>query len=569
MTSPLRTRPLVLLAVGFLLSAVLSLLVAGAWQRATDRESSHRAVVDFAALHKERVLGVVAHDLALALKLANTTSVRKWIQDPGPATFPPALDELRNVVLLTSTGSAYVSSRRNQTFHYVDRAGIEALRASGATTLPVTQHISRDDPDSAWFYETLAHPGDHFLNIDFNTRLGVTMLWINVVMSDNSGAIGVVGTSVDISDFSGTSGDLRNKGIEAFYVTPDGEIVGAGRSREAPEDTRLPTVWSHLTDASGATAMRAAMARLQADGAPEPIDVEWDGKTRVAGVAYLPQMGWYMVSLHPAPAPGLSAFLVAGLVAAILAGGLLSAWFLDRSLLRPLGELGSRTATLAAQEGDAGMLPLDRDDALGDLARAIASLARRPGASVSGGTLPELTRALVRLQQAENPPALAQTLFSILGPHLAIGQASLYRVAPDGLSLYLCGGYGRRDGDSPPALVEWGQGLLGQCAVERRPLRLPPPPDYLRIGSGLGASAPASLEIRPVLDGDRVLAVVELATLEPLDEARLALLDGLWPALGMCLLALERSERLQQLISDACNGTDVSAAPRNADQPRG
>ena len=85
--------------------------------------------------------------------------------------------------------------------------------------------------------------------------------------------------------------------------------------------------------------------------------------------------------------------------------------------------------------------------------------------------------------------------------------------------------------------------------------------------SGLGAAAPASLEIRPVLDGERVLAVVELATLEPLDDARIALLDGLWPALGMCLLALERNERLQQLLSDvragpqAASGVGVAGPP--------
>ena len=56
-----------------------------------------------------------------------------------------------------------------------------------------------------------------------------------------------------------------------------------------------------------------------------------------------------------------------------------------------------------------------------------------------------------------------------------------------------------------------GEGLVGQCAQERKTVTLTDlPPDYLRIASGLGAAAPVQAVASPLLSKDALLGVLEI-----------------------------------------------------------
>src|SRR5262249_58174877 len=70
-----------------------------------------------------------------------------------------------------------------------------------------------------------------------------------------------------------------------------------------------------------------------------------------------------------------------------------------------------------------------------------------------------------------------------------------------------------------PGEFRVGEGLVGQCAVERERILLEKvPPDYARISSGLRIAAPASLAVLPVLFEGQVKAVMELASVEPFSD---------------------------------------------------
>ncbi len=71
-----------------------------------------------------------------------------------------------------------------------------------------------------------------------------------------------------------------------------------------------------------------------------------------------------------------------------------------------------------------------------------------------------------------------------------------------------------------PTVIRLGEGLVGQCARERRTLALTNlPPDYLRIASGLGQAAPAQATAMPSMSADTLLGVLEVASFRPLDGA--------------------------------------------------
>ena len=60
----------------------------------------------------------------------------------------------------------------------------------------------------------------------------------------------------------------------------------------------------------------------------------------------------------------------------------------------------------------------------------------------------------------------------------------------------------------PPAADNFklGEGLVGQCAQERKPVALSNlPPGYLRIASGLGNAAPVQAVALPLSSSDAML----------------------------------------------------------------
>ena len=65
------------------------------------------------------------------------------------------------------------------------------------------------------------------------------------------------------------------------------------------------------------------------------------------------------------------------------------------------------------------------------------------------------------------------------------------------------------------------------------------PGDYVRINSGLGASAPLNIIVLPVLFEGSVRAVVELASFSPFSLTHQALLDQLPESIGLVLNTIE------------------------------
>jgi signal transduction histidine kinase/DNA-binding response OmpR family regulator len=91
-----------------------------------------------------------------------------------------------------------------------------------------------------------------------------------------------------------------------------------------------------------------------------------------------------------------------------------------------------------------------------------------------------------------------------------------------------------------------GESLVGQAALERRPLQLHDlPADYIRISSGLGDTVVASLVVVPVLADHEVNAVLELGFPGPTGTRELELLQLLAENIGTVIAAANYRQQLQ------------------------
>ncbi|WP_339165999.1 CHASE3 domain-containing protein [Paenibacillus sp. FSL R5-0341] len=97
-----------------------------------------------------------------------------------------------------------------------------------------------------------------------------------------------------------------------------------------------------------------------------------------------------------------------------------------------------------------------------------------------------------------------------------------------------------------------GEGLVGQSAVEKRVLRMNDlPQNYIRISSGLGYASATSLTVVPVLFEGRTIAVIELASMKPLQESDMKLMQELTEIFGVSLHSTVTRMELQQLYDES------------------
>jgi len=97
-----------------------------------------------------------------------------------------------------------------------------------------------------------------------------------------------------------------------------------------------------------------------------------------------------------------------------------------------------------------------------------------------------------------------------------------------------------------------GQGLVGQCAVEKKQILLTNVPgDYIKISSGLGEAAPLNLVVLPVLFETQIKAVIELASFDSFNQTHLDFLSQLTESIGIVLNTIEANSRTEALLEQS------------------
>jgi len=102
-----------------------------------------------------------------------------------------------------------------------------------------------------------------------------------------------------------------------------------------------------------------------------------------------------------------------------------------------------------------------------------------------------------------------------------------------------------------------GEGLVGQCAIEKEKILLTNvPQNYVKIGSGLGDATPLNLIILPVLFEKEIKAVIELASFEVFNETHVDFLGQLTESIGIVLNTIETNSRTEHLLEQSTSLAD-------------
>src|SRR5438045_4197370 len=150
--------------------------------------------------------------------------------------------------------------------------------------------------------------------------------------------------------------------------------------------------------------------------------------------------------------------------------------------------------------------------------------------------------------------AASQLVLSELAPLVHAQQGVLYaQSVQDGEpTLKLVASYAAGSEEQLPSVVRPGEGLVGQCALEKKRILLEDlRQDYLRIESAVGSAAPLNVVILPVLFEGDVKAVMELASIRRFNATRLLFLDQLAESIGIVLNTIGANMRTRDLLAQS------------------
>ncbi|WP_327404153.1 HAMP domain-containing protein [Streptomyces sp. NBC_01288] len=126
------------------------------------------------------------------------------------------------------------------------------------------------------------------------------------------------------------------------------------------------------------------------------------------------------------------------------------------------------------------------------------------------------------------------------------------RTAIPAKGLAFIAGYGAAQG----ATVDTGgmpvHGLVRQAAREKKRILVEEaPPDYIKINSGLGEAAPASVVIIPIIFEDKLLGVIELASFSRFSDVHLAFFDQFVNTIGVAINTIIANSRTESLLGQS------------------
>ncbi|MBE9127034.1 MULTISPECIES: response regulator [unclassified Coleofasciculus] len=158
------------------------------------------------------------------------------------------------------------------------------------------------------------------------------------------------------------------------------------------------------------------------------------------------------------------------------------------------------------------------------------------------------------LQGHRSLETVSKLILSELAPLVGAQQGVFYLMnsEDDQSVLKLFSTYAYRERKHLANRFHLGEGLVGQCALEKERILLTEVPnDYIKISSGLGEATPLNVVVLPVLFEGQVTAVIELASFQYFREIHLTFFDQLTESIAIVLNTIAANTRTEELLKQS------------------
>jgi HAMP domain-containing protein/CheY-like chemotaxis protein/signal transduction histidine kinase len=157
------------------------------------------------------------------------------------------------------------------------------------------------------------------------------------------------------------------------------------------------------------------------------------------------------------------------------------------------------------------------------------------------------------LQGQRDLTTVGRLLLTELTPLVNAHMGVIYRVEnEDNGQLRLLSAYAGGGNSPHPQIVQFGEGLIGQSAMDKRQRLVSDiPTDAVPISSALMRVAPRNLVVLPVLFENQVKAVIELSSVGSFTTSQMTFLEQLTDSIGIVLNSIEATMQTEGLLTQS------------------
>lgn len=245
---------------------------------------------------------------------------------------------------------------------------------------------------------------------------------------------------------------------------------------------------------------------------------------------------------------GLFGFLVlVSIIAIVISSGI------SRSIVRTITEVTHTIREIGASKGNLKKrINVKTRDEINALAEAtnemLDTLEKREWLQSN------IAEVVTKYQGISSITALAETFLSgiVQITHASFGAFYVRETDNKDVNFVKIATFADSTDDIGRISFKMGQGLIGQCALEKRIFMYDEiPEDYHVIGTGLGEVAPRGILIFPVTFEDEVIAVVELATMEHFTKLHQELVNQIIETFGLTINSIMGRMEIIRLLNDS------------------
>jgi diguanylate cyclase (GGDEF)-like protein len=333
-----------------LVTALVFIVTAGAvsWSVRTLAEGiieqwAPRYITKQTLYDKSRTLQPILRELALSRQLATSNTIKQWARSPQNESLQAiALDELENYRQNFQDKSYFVALLSNG--HYYHNNALDEFRGKEFRYI-----LDPSKQEDSWFYNLIEQKRDIHINVNPDVELGITKLWIDVLIKDGEDILGMVGTGLDLTTFLNSVVEEVEPGIHSFFIDHAGAIqfhrdkamIDFGSVMKSKTDHKaIDLIFDNKNDLD---VIYQLMHELESgDTQVVTTFVDMHGSRQLVGLVYLPEIDWYKITLID-----LSIFLpvshftkiVVVFIATLLIALMLMNLVLNRLVLNPISEL--------------------------------------------------------------------------------------------------------------------------------------------------------------------------------------------------------------------------------------
>lgn len=236
-----------------------------------------------------------------------------------------------------------------------------------------------------WFYATLVDGKEYQVNIDPDVHLNVTKAWINVLIRSGNETLGIIGTGIDLTDLINETVKITQPGIDNLFIdssmaiqlNSDPKLIDYMTvAKDVGQRIKVDILFKNQSDVDRLRQVMIELQRSPAESAT--LKVDYMGSKHLLGVAYLPELGWFDLTLMDDHSLNLfddllfgpAIFGLALLLVLITVGWALRSW-----VLNPIAKL--RASTDKISKGDFEIDPsISGEGEIAHLSQAFEKMAR-------------------------------------------------------------------------------------------------------------------------------------------------------------------------------------------------